>query len=369
MDNLISNFKKRVFIVAEIGKNFIQTKQDQSVETYLTNAKILVDESRKAGADAVKFQTHNFEDEHLRVRIVSPHFSAVDRVNWIKRNTLATPVDKFWLPLKEYCDKKGILFFSTPMSRGAAQILEKIGVKLWKVGSADILDFVMLDFISRTNKPIILSSGMSTFGEVSKAINFLKKRNKKIILLHCVSKYPCSLSDLNLKTISFLKKRFRIPIGFSDHSLTLDSAAIAVALGVQVIEKHFSLSRDFWGADHKVSLTPNEFKLMVDKIRALENDPKRKKEILDNAAIKKLLGKSRKFVKEEEKILRPVFRKSLVAACDISKGSLIGADMIYAMRPQKYCKGLKSEEYEKVLGKKVVKALKKYEPINYSKVS
>src|SRR3989344_5470956 len=145
---------KGVFIIAEAGKNFIQTQEERSISEYLENAKKLVDKARWAGADAIKFQTHNVEDEQLNLKIVSPHFNGADRYSWLTRNTNATPVNEFWKPLKEYCDKKGIIFFSAPMSRGAAQRLSEVEVKLWKIGSGDILDFVAMDFMRRSSLPI-----------------------------------------------------------------------------------------------------------------------------------------------------------------------------------------------------------------------
>ena len=180
----------RTFIVAEIGKNFIQTQEERPVEEYLANAKALVKAAHEAGADAVKFQTHNVEDEQLNISVVSPHFKGADRYSWVTRNTNATPLNEFWRPLKQYCDGLGIIFHSTPMSRGAAQKLNQLGVGLWKVGSGDILDFVMLDYLASTKKPIIMSCGMSTLEETDQSINFLKQRNADVILLHCVSKYP-----------------------------------------------------------------------------------------------------------------------------------------------------------------------------------
>lgn len=343
---------KKVFIVAELGKNFIQTKEEKPLKVYLENAKKLVKLAKEAGADAVKFQTHNVEDEQLNFNISSPHFLGNDRYNWVKRNTLATPL-KFWQEIKKYCDKMRIIFFSTPMSRGAAIKLEKVGVPIWKISSADILDFVMLDFIASTKKPVIISSGMSTLEEIDKSVNFLRKRNVKIALLHCVSKYPCSPEELNLNTIKFFKKRYDIPIGFSDHSLGLESAVAAVNLGAVIIEKHFSLSRNLWGPDHKVSLTPEEFKEMVRRIRNRE-----KIKLTD-------YGKEDKILQDEEIKFRPIFRKSLVAGKKIKKGTILKKEMIYAMRPQIYAGGLPSEEYEKIIGKKTKKNLNKYEPITW----
>lgn len=339
------------FIIAEAGKNFIQTEQEKSVAEYLQNAKQLVDEAVKAGADAIKFQTHNVEDEQLNINIVSPHFKGADRYRWVSRNTESTPINNFWRLLKEYCDKKGITFFSTPMSRGAAKILGEVGVNLWKIGSGDILDFVMLDYIRQSGKPIIISSGMSTVEEIDKAIEFLKRRTDKIVLLHCISRYPCPVEDLNLKTIEFFQKRYNLPIGFSDHSIGCDSAVAATNLGAKIIEKHFSLSRDLWGADHKVSLRPDEFTEMVKNIR-----DGRQIELGE-------YGKEAKILQEDETVFRPIFRKSLMAGQDIKNGTVLTEEMIYAMRPQQYAGGLPSERYEEVIGKKVNKDFKKYEAI------
>lgn len=352
-----------MFVVAEIGKNFIQTQEERPISEYLDNAKALVKAAKESGADAVKFQTHNVEDEQLDINVISPHFKGADRYSWVTRNTNATPLDTFWRPLKAYCDELGIIFHSTPMSRGAAKKLNELEVDFWKVGSGDILDFVTLDYLASTKKPIIISSGMSTLEELDKTIDFLKHRDAQVILLHCVSKYPCPPEHLNLGTIEFLKKRYNIPIGFSDHSIGVDSALAAVALGARVIEKHFSFSRDLWGADHKVSMTPGELKILVSGIRELERDPARKEEYLNKEIVKSGMGHAGKVLQEGEAVFRPYFRKSLMAGKDIPVGAVVTADMLYAMRPQAYAGGLPSEEYENVIGKKVIRALNKYEPI------
>lgn len=349
--NMWKKINSGIFIIAEIGKNFIQTKEERPHAEYLQNAKKLIKAAKEAGADAVKFQTHNVEDEQLNINVTSPHFTGSDRYNWVKRNDKATPIE-FWQELKKYCEELGIIFFSTPMSRGAAQKLAKVGVDLWKVGSGDILDFVLLDYLADTQKPIIISAGMSTLEEVDMAIDFLKKRTDKIVLLHCVSKYPCLPEELNLNTIKFFQKRYRnIPIGFSDHSIGHDSAVAAANMGAVVIEKHFSMSRDLWGSDHKVSMTPDEFKEMVDKIR------KKSQNSLDN------YGNEVKFLQNDEAVFRPFFRKALMAGQEIQAGTILTKEMLYAMRPQKYADGLPSEKYEDVLGKKVKKDLNKYDPI------
>ena len=355
--------RSRVFIIAEIGKNFIQTAEDRPVLEYLENAKVLVRAAKDAGVDAVKFQTHNVEDEQLNILVVSPHFKGADRYSWLTRNTNATPVESFWKPLKAYCDELGIVFFSTPMSRGAAKKLSEVGVSLWKVGSGDILDFVTLDYLASTGQPIILSSGMSTLEEIDKSIDFLKRRNVNIVLLHCVSKYPCPPEELNLATIGFLKERYQIPIGFSDHSIGIDSALLGVALGAQVIEKHFSFARDLWGADHKVSMTPDELEALVDGIRELEANPVKKAEYLEKDIVKAYMGSGAKVLQEDEAVFRPYFRKSLMAGQDIPASTVITGEMLYAMRPQMYAGGLPSERYEEVIGRSVKIDLKRYDPV------
>ena len=364
------NFRKssgetsQTFIVAEVGKGFIQTEEDQTPEVYLKNAKELARLAKENGADAVKFQTHTVEDEQANINVVAPHFKGADRYNWVKRNTLATPV-WFWRELKKYCDSLGIIFFSTPMSRGAARMLnEEVGVDLWKVGSGDILDFVMLDYLASTQKPIIISAGMSTLEEVDLAVDFLKKRNADFILMHCVSKYPCPPEELQLQTVNFFKQRYNVPIGFSDHSIGIDSALAAAALGAQVIEKHFSLNRDLWGSDHKVAMTPPELAALVRGIRELEYNPSKKEEYLAKDAVKAGLGEPIKILQEGEAQFRPFFRKTLVALRGIPAGSKITSDMIGAMRPQAHLAGLPSEKYEEVLGKTSKTDVVKYQPIS-----
>lgn len=341
-----------VFIIAELGKNFIQTEDERSVEEYLDNAKELIRLAKESGADAVKFQTHVLEDEFLDVDVVSPHFVGSDRKRWIRRNEEATPIE-FWQELKKYADELGIIFFSTPMSRKAAEKINEVGVDLWKVGSGDILDFVTLDYLANTGKPIIFSGGMSTLEEIDTTVNFLKKRKADMALLHCVSKYPCPPEDLNLNTIKYFKERYDMPIGFSDHSIGHDSAVAATNIGATIIEKHFSLNRDLWGADHKVSMTPAEFRVMVDRIRS--------KEQVDLAEY----GEETKVLQVDESVFRPIFRKSLMAGRDIPAGTEITTEMLFGMRPQKYAGGLPTEEHDNVVGKKLKKDIRKYDPIMF----
>ena len=355
MDDIIKHAKRGIFIIAEIGKNFIQTKEDRPVGEYLANARELVNAAIEAGADAVKFQTHEVEDEQLNIDITSPHFKGVDRYSWVTRNTNATPIEEFWKPLKAYCDEKGIIFFSTPMSRKAAQKLDKVGVPFWKIGSGDVQDYVALDFITSTGKPIIISSGMVSLAELDEVVRYIQSKSCPLVVLYCISKYPAPPEYFNLGTIEYLREKYSdLTIGFSDHSLGDEVALAAVKLGAKVIEKHFSMSRDLWGADHKVSMMPIEMKAMIEAIRSgAYND-------VDET---RYYGKKDKELEGANNEFRPYFNKSLMAGQDIPAGTRISKDMIFAMRPKMYAKGLPSNEFEKVLGKKTKTTSKKYDPI------
>lgn len=358
------------FVIAEAGKNFIMSKGERSIERYLKNAQWLVDEAVDAGAHAIKFQTHTVEDEQLNIAIESPHFKGGDRYQWVSRNTRVTPFEEFWRPLKDYCEKKGIVFFSTPMSRASAYKLAALDVQLWKVGSADILDFVLLDFLRHTGKPILMSSGMSTIEEVEKAVKFIREVNPRVLVFHCVSRYPCPPEDLRLGTIKYLQNRFPgMPIGFSDHSIGeagIEADLIAAGMGVNAIEKHFSLARDMYGADHKVSMTPDELVQLMEGVKRMNTDEGFNYTMMNSETARRASAGEDKMIQDEESVFPGIFRKALVAARDIKAGEVITSDMLYAMRPFQYAGGVASDEYMNVLGKKVVHDMKKYDPLTPS---
>lgn len=352
---ILEKMEEGIFIIAEAGKNFIQTKEERPVAEYLENAKALVRAAKAAGADALKFQTHNVEDEQLNLHIVSPHFQGADRYSWVSRNERSTPLEAFWKPLKQYCDEVGIIFFSTPMSRGAAQKLAPLNQQLWKIGSGDVQDFVCLDYVCAQGKTVIISTGMVSLQELESVVDFITKRNQQLVILYCISKYPCLPEEFNLGTIEYLKERYPMCIiGFSDHSIGFEVDLAAIKLGVKVIEKHFSFDRGLWGADHKVSMTPDETRKMVQAIRSGNWRD------VDTA---KFYGGKSKELEGAGNQFRPYFKKALMAGQDIPAGTMLTPKMIYAMRPQMYAGGLPSEEYERVVGKKLKRALAKYDPI------
>lgn len=337
-------------IIAEIGKNFVITEEPEELEVLIERAKALILEAKRAGCDVAKFQVHCVDDEiHPDAKIISPHFDH-DRYEWVKRNTY--PV-AFWMQIADYCREANIEFLATPMSRGAAILLDVIGVDSWKVGSGDILDFVMLDYIRDTGKPVILSSGMSTLEELKTAYEYLKEKTNDVSILHCVSKYPCPLASLNLGTIPFLQKNFPdAVIGFSDHSIGIEGSLMAVALGAKIIEKHFSFDREAWGPDHKVSLHPDEMKLLVEST----------KHRISQVPSKEAYGTETKFLQEGEEKFRKAFRKGLYASQDIKQGDIMEPDMVYAMRPNDGA--LPSEHYPTLMRMRAIKDYKQYEKIS-----
>ncbi|OGZ12568.1 MAG: hypothetical protein A3D67_04140 [Candidatus Lloydbacteria bacterium RIFCSPHIGHO2_02_FULL_51_22] len=345
----------KVFVIAEIGKNFIQTEEEKSVAEYLANAKKLVDAAKNAGCDAVKFQTHEVEDEVLDIEFTSPHFKSKDRYSWVTRNMNATPLETFWKPIKAHCDKRGIIFFSTPMSRKAAQKLDKVGVPFWKVGSGDIFDYVLLDYLTDTGKPIIFSTGMASLNELDRVVSHLSEKKTPLVVLYCISKYPAPKEYFNLATIEYLKEKYpAVTIGFSDHSLGHDVALAAVALGARVVEKHFSFSRDLWGADHKVSMTPAEMKEFARLVHT---------RTYKDVPVDAYYGKKEKELEGAGNQFRPYFHKSLMAGENLAKGAVITKNVVFAMRPQKLAEGLSSDCFYDVVGCKTKRALKKFDPI------
>ncbi len=346
---------EEVFIIAEIGKNFIQTEEDRPVEEYLENAKALVDAAIEAGVDAVKFQTHEVEDEVLNIDFTSPHFKAKDRYSWVVRNMDATPYETFWKPLKEYCDLRGILFFSTPMSKKAAEKLESLDVPLWKVGSGDVQDHVLLEYIATTGKPLIISTGMVSFEELTGVVAHIESLGIPLSVLYCVSQYPCPPELFNLASIERFREAFpNVVVGFSDHSVTSDAAVRALQSGARIIEKHFSFSRDFWGSDHKASITPSEMKELVEIARSKS---------YTSVDVGPFYGEREQELEGAGNTYRPFFNKALMAGCDIPEGALITPDMLFAMRPVALAGGLPAHHLREVVGKRAARSIKKFEPI------
>lgn len=302
---------KNTFIIAEAGINHNGS---------FSLAKDLIDAAAESNADAIKFQ--NFR-AHM---VISKYAEKADyqKKSRFDRETQLEMLKKFELDdddyykLCKYTAKKNITFLSTPKDIESAKLLEDIGVDIYKIGSTEINNFEFLNYVASFKKPILLSTGMSTLDEVRQAVKLIQERNDSLlVLLHCISQYPCPVEQVNLKAMLTLKKVFRLPIGYSDHTLGIEITLAAVALGAKVIEKHFTLNRAIKGPDHAISIEPKEFKSMVSHIRNIE----------------KSMGSGTKEPSPCEIENRRLLRRSLVFSKDLKQGSILTANDIIVKRP------------------------------------
>lgn len=315
------------FVIAEIGVNH---------NGNLDLAKKLVIAAKEAKADAVKFQT--FSAEMLaslgtpKVAYQREYGDETESHYEMLRSLELTERDHF--ELKAFCEKIGVEFMSTPYDLESARFLDVIlGVKRFKVASADLVDEALHKYISKTGKPSIVSTGMSTLGEIERTMSIYGESCKeRVTLLHCTSNYPCKDGSVNLRTLKTLEKAFGVKVGFSDHSEGSTAAIIAIAYGAHVIEKHLTLDKDMKGPDHRASANAAEFRDLVRDIRRAEI----------------MLGSSQKIVEGEEMEMRSVSRKSARARRSIKKGDLITDSCILMLRPGD---GINGSELDLIVGK------------------
>ncbi len=329
----------KVFVIAEAGVN-----HNGSLEL----AKKLIDVAVDAGAVAVKFQTFTTKD------LVIPKTPKISYQRNISKGTsqqemlkkLELKHEDFKI-LKKYCNKKKIVFLSTPHTEDAIDFLDDL-VPVYKIGSGDLNNAPFLKKVAQKKKPIILGTGMSTLVEVKEALNTIYREGKRrVILLHCTTSYPCSLDEVNLRAMVTMKERLRVEVGYSDHTLGIIAPIIAVTLGAVVIEKHLTLDRDFSGPDHRTSLESGEFKEMVENIRKVEI----------------ILGSKEKCPAESERKMMKLARKSIVAVEDIFKGEQINPSMLAIKRPGT---GIEPKFFEEILKKTPTKKIKKNSTIKWN---
>lgn len=299
------------FIIAEAGVNHNGS---------LALAKELLDVAADAGADAVKFQTFKAE------RVAGAHAPKAayqmkttdiseSQVDMLRRLELSPEAHA---ELQGSCRRRGVLFMSTPFDPPSADLLEELGVPVFKIGSGELTNWPFLEYVAGKKKPIILSTGMAYLSEVDDAVRVIRRAGcNQLVLLHCVSQYPASPADANLRAMHTLAAAFATPVGYSDHTLGIEVPLAAVALGACVIEKHFTLDRSLPGPDHQASLEPGELRSMVAGIRTVE------------AA----LGHGRKEPAASEEDNARLARRSLVAARDLPAGSKLSKDSIDTRRP------------------------------------
>lgn len=326
--NKIIGEEEPCFILAEVGSN-----HNGSLE----QAKKLIDVAVGAEADAVKFQI--FKAEEL---------SADEKT---QRMLKEFELRREWImELSEYAKRKNIMFLATPFDIEAVDLLDEINAPAFKIASGDLTDLPLIKYIAEKGKSIILSVGLGSLEEIREALDTIYSTgNRNVALLHCVASYPTKTEDVNLKVIETLKQKFQIPIGFSDHTREVSIPIGAVALGANIIEKHFTLDRKLKGPDHPYALEPEELKIMVKGIRDVE----------------KALGSGTKNIADSEKQGLVEGRRSIYAKVNISKGTTIRSDMLSILRP---AVGIAPKYIDTVIGKKAKKEIKSYESITWDKI-
>ncbi|NER12178.1 N-acetylneuraminate synthase [Leptobacterium flavescens] len=292
-----------------------------------------IDAISKTGVNIIKFQTHIAEAEssiHEPFRI---KFSKQDktRFDYWKRMGFSLPQ---WKEIKDHCDEVGLEFMSSPFSNAAVDLLEEVGVKRYKIGSGEVNNFLLLERICQTGKPIIISSGMSSLEELDETVAFLKRRNADFSILQCTTSYPTKPENYGLNVIKDLRERYGVTVGFSDHSARIETCVAATALGAEILEFHAVFNREMFGPDASSSLEMKEIKELVTAVKnvskALENPVDKG----DNSNYREL---------------KNIFEKSLALNKDLPKGHQITFNDLEAKKPKGF--GIDASQFENVIGK------------------
>lgn len=322
------------FIIAEIA---------QAHDGSLGTAHAYIDALAASGIDAIKFQTHIAEAESSIYEPFRVKFSKQDetRFDYWKRMEF-TLVQ--WKGLKQHCDDVGLEFMSSPFSNAAVDLLEQVGVKRYKVGSGEVTNFLLLDKIAQTQKPVILSSGMSSYDELDAATDFLKSKKVDFSILQCTTSYPTQPEQYGFNVIKELKERYQVQVGFSDHSAKIETCIAAATLGAEIFEFHAVFSRDQFGPDSESSLTIQEIKSLSTAIKNIEKALKTPINKNDNSAFESL---------------KTIFEKTLAVNKDLDKGHVLKFSDLEAKKPAK--KGISATFFKDCIGKSIRKDIKKWE--------
>lgn len=318
------NTDNHVFVIAEVG-----SVHDGS----FGNAQKLIEAGASTGVDAVKFQTHISAAETLRDAPMPPYFKGEPRYEYFERTGFS---EDQWHDLKATCDANGVEFLSSPFSAEAVDLLERVGLARYKIPSGEVTNIPLLDVVAQTGKPVILSSGMSSWQEVDAAVNTILKHHDRLAVLQCTSEYPCPYEDVGLNVMLEMRDRYGVPVGLSDHTLTPYASLAAATLGAAVIEKHLTFSRRMYGSDARHSLEPGEFADLVAGIRAIEimlHSPVDKDERV------RALGD-----------MKRIFEKSVVSVQAIPAGTVITRAMVGVKKPGT---GIPARRLAEVVGRRV----------------
>jgi len=315
------------YFIAEIGNN-------HNGDFYL--AKRSIEEAAKAGAHAVKFQKRSINDTFAKELRDKPQTKEEIRGKTYGEYRAGLELSREdFVRLKEVADFNRVAFFATPFDIPSVDFLEEVGVPFYKIASFDVTNIPLLEYVASKNKPVILSTGMTTIEEIDEAVATILKYHNQLVVLHCVSVYPSPDEYVNLNAMKLLQRRYHpLPVGYSGHEQDILPTLAAIAHGATVVERHFTLSKSLPGPDHaSVSIEPHIFSDMV----------------LGSARIKKMFGKSEKDILEQEKGTREKHSKSIVAAVAIPKGSTITRAMLTVKSPGY---GFKSKDIPLLVGKK-----------------
>ena len=335
------------YIIAEIGANH---NGDMKI------AKELIDSAKSCNADAVKFQS--WTNKSLIAKEEYDRNQSYDDGDGGKKHfgSLREMVDKYYLreeqhyELAEYCKKIGIDFCSSPFSSKEVDLLQKCDVPFYKVASMDINNHQLLKYIANKQKPILISTGMSTLSDICDAIRIIENEgNNQIVILHCIAIYPPKVEDINLNNIVMLQKAFDYPIGFSDHSKGTSITLASVALGSCLIEKHFTLDKDMPGWDHAISANPKELNEIVK----------------ESKNIHKSLGSHSRVLSADEEEKKIKFRRSITTKRVIKEGEIINLDDLDVKRPGT---GIPPNEMKYLVGRIVKRDIGDDELINWDDV-
>ena len=324
-------------VIAEIGNTH---------EGSLGLAKQFIKAAAECGVDAVKFQIHIFDAESLPSAPNPPYFKDETRKKYFERTAFSK---EEWQKLKDYSEKEfGIEFLASPFSNEAVELLQSVGVQTYKIASGEVTNLPMLKKIARTKKAVLLSSGMSTWSEIDDAVHTLTENGcVDLTILQCTSDYPCLSENAGLNVLDELKKKYPDhKIGYSDHTLGTAIPIAAVCKGATVIEKHFTLSKKMYGSDAQFSSEPDEFKLLVDSIKAVEE------------GLKHHINKDEKATSLTT--MKKTFEKMIVASRNLPKGTIIQEDDLAYKKPME---GVPANKYKEVIGKKLDTEILKNYPI------
>lgn len=305
-----------------------------------------IDAVAQTGVQAIKFQMHIAEAESSIHEPFRVKFSKEDATRYDYWKRMEFTLEQ-WQEIKQHCDKAGLDFICSPFSNLAVDWLEKIGVHTYKIGSGEVNNFLLLEKITQTGKPIIISSGMSSFAELDKTVDFLKNKKAKFSILQCTTAYPTKPEQFGLNVITELKERYNVPVGFSDHSAKVATGIAAVALGAEILEFHVVFHRSMFGPDAVASLTLEEAKQLAEAVNDIHLAQNQKIDKNNNDNFREL---------------KSIFEKSLAINKDLPQGHIVTFADLESKKPKGY--GISAADFQKVIGRELNRPKSQWDFLN-----